>query len=79
MFGGIGAVTPDVFVKTDSVETAQMLINAGVAVEAQYFHRSWVKMHSARARTGFGTGHILEAGSLQPDQGAALLDPFECC
>ena len=43
MFGGSGAVTPDVFVKTDSVETAQMLINAGVALEAQYFHRSWVK------------------------------------
>src|SRR5689334_893445 len=64
MFGCIGAVTPGVFVNTDSVETAQMLINAGVAVEAQYFHRSRVKLPAARARTDFGTScHIVEAVS----------------
>ncbi len=28
--------------KTDSVETAQMLIDAGVATKAPYFHKSWV-------------------------------------
>jgi len=28
--------------KTDSVETAQMLIDAGAAKKAPYFHKSWV-------------------------------------
>lgn len=28
--------------KTDSVETAQMLIDAGAAAKAPYFHKSWV-------------------------------------
>ena len=35
---------PGVSVKTDSVETAQMLIDAGVGVKAPYFHRSWVNL-----------------------------------
>ncbi len=42
MFACIGAVTPGVSVKTDSVETAQMLIEAGVGTKAPYFHRSWI-------------------------------------
>jgi predicted DNA-binding protein (MmcQ/YjbR family) len=42
MFACIGAVTPGVSVKTDSIETAAMLIDAGVAFKAPYFHRSWV-------------------------------------
>lgn len=44
MFACIGSVTPGVSVKTDSVETAQMLIDAGVGVKAPYFHRSWVNL-----------------------------------
>jgi predicted DNA-binding protein (MmcQ/YjbR family) len=44
MFACIGAVTPGVSVKTDSIETAQMLIDAGVGVKAPYFHRSWVNL-----------------------------------
>jgi predicted DNA-binding protein (MmcQ/YjbR family) len=44
MFACIGAVMPGVSVKTDSVETAQMLIEAGVGVKAPYFHRSWVNL-----------------------------------
>jgi len=44
MFACIGAVTPGVSVKTDSIETATMLIDAGVAVRAPYFHRSWVNL-----------------------------------
>lgn len=44
MFACIGAVMPGVSVKTDSVETAEMLIAAGVAVKAPYFHRSWVNL-----------------------------------
>ena len=42
MFACIGAVTPGVSVKTDSIETATMLIDAGVGSKAPYFHRSWI-------------------------------------
>lgn len=42
MFATIGAVTPGVSVKTDSIETAEMLIETGVGAKAPYFHRSWV-------------------------------------
>ncbi len=42
MFACIGAVREGLNVKTDSVETAEMLIAAGVAERAKYFHRSWV-------------------------------------
>lgn len=42
MFASIGAQTPGVSVKTDSIETAEMLIDAGVGTKAPYFHRSWV-------------------------------------
>jgi predicted DNA-binding protein (MmcQ/YjbR family) len=42
MFACIGAVTPGISVKTDSVETASMLIDAGVGQKAPYFHRSWI-------------------------------------
>jgi predicted DNA-binding protein (MmcQ/YjbR family) len=44
MFACIGAVMPGVSVKTDSLETAQMLIDAGVGIKAPYFHRSWVNL-----------------------------------
>jgi predicted DNA-binding protein (MmcQ/YjbR family) len=44
MFACIGAVMPGVSVKTDSVEAAQMLIDAGIGVKAPYFHRSWVNL-----------------------------------
>ncbi len=41
MFACIGAVLPGVAVKTPDAETAAMLIDAGVAARAPYFHRSW--------------------------------------
>ena len=44
MFACIGAVTPGVSVKTESVETAEMLIAAGIATKAAYFHRSWITL-----------------------------------
>ncbi len=44
MFASIGAVSPGVSIKTDSVETAQMLIDAGVGAKAPYFHRSWINL-----------------------------------
>jgi len=42
-FGGDGEMN-GVSVKTDSVETATMLIDASPAVRAPYFHRSWVRL-----------------------------------
>jgi predicted DNA-binding protein (MmcQ/YjbR family) len=44
MFACIGAALPGVSVKTDSVETAQMLIEVGVGRRAPYFHRSWINL-----------------------------------
>ena len=44
MFASVGAVMPGVSVKTDSVETAEMLIGAGIGARARYFHRSWVHL-----------------------------------
>jgi predicted DNA-binding protein (MmcQ/YjbR family) len=44
MFACIGAVMPGVSVKTDSVETAGMLIEVGVGRRAPYFHRSWINL-----------------------------------
>ncbi|MCK8483981.1 MmcQ/YjbR family DNA-binding protein [Aliiroseovarius sp. S2029] len=42
IFAAMGAVTEGVSVKTPDVETASMLIEAGVGSKAPYFHRSWV-------------------------------------
>ncbi|MDW4497984.1 MmcQ/YjbR family DNA-binding protein [Sulfitobacter sp. D35] len=42
MFACIGAATPGVSVKTADIETATMLIDAGVGIKAPYFHRSWI-------------------------------------
>ena len=44
MFACIGSANTSVSVKTDSVETAQMLIDAGVGIKAPYFHRSWIHL-----------------------------------
>ncbi|MBU3029215.1 MmcQ/YjbR family DNA-binding protein [Paracoccus marinaquae] len=44
MFAAIGAVNGAVAVKTDGIETAEMLIEAGPARRAAYFHRSWVEL-----------------------------------
>ena len=42
MFACISAVQPGVAVKTPDIETAEMLIEAGVGVKAPYFHKSWL-------------------------------------
>jgi predicted DNA-binding protein (MmcQ/YjbR family) len=44
MFAVVGAVLPGVSVKTDGIEMAEMLIDAGVAERAAYLHRSWVRL-----------------------------------
>lgn len=42
MFACFGDRINGVCVKTDSIETAAMLIDAGAASKAPYFHKSWV-------------------------------------
>jgi predicted DNA-binding protein (MmcQ/YjbR family) len=42
MFACIGAAVPGVALKTPDIETATMLIDAGVGIKAPYFHKSWV-------------------------------------
>ncbi len=42
MFACFGDRIDGVCVKTDSTETAAMLIDAGAATKAPYFHKSWV-------------------------------------
>ena len=44
MFASMGAIMEGVSIKTDSVETAQMLIEAGVGKKAPYFHASWINI-----------------------------------
>ncbi|WP_297757096.1 MmcQ/YjbR family DNA-binding protein [Shimia sp. FJ5] len=44
IFAAIGAQSTGVSVKTPDVETAQMLIDAGVGVKAPYFHKSWIHL-----------------------------------
>ena len=80
MFACIGAVMPGVSVKTDSVETAQMLINAGVGVKARYFHRSWVNLPWGTSKEEFR--HRLTASyqlvrSSLTKKAQAQLDPQE--
>jgi len=80
MFACIGAVLPGVSVKTDSVETAQMLIDAGVGVKAPYFHRSWVNLpwgtdeDELRYRLG-NAYRIVRSGLTKKLQ--ATLDPLD--
>lgn len=44
IFASLGHTTPGVSVKTPDVETASMLIEAGEAERAPYFHKSWVRL-----------------------------------
>lgn len=80
MFACIGAVTPGVSVKTDSVETAEMLIDAGVGSKAPYFHRSWINLPWDTAEDELrhrlaGSYRIVRAGLTKKAQ--AKLEPFE--
>ena len=42
MFACVGSVGDGVSLKTPDIETAGLLIEMGRAVQARYFHRSWV-------------------------------------
>lgn len=50
MFASIGTKGLGVSVKTPDIETAQMLIEAGIGEKAPYFHRSWIML-------GWNTDH----------------------
>ena len=43
MFACMGSMSEGVSVKCPDVETAALLIEAGVAEKAPYFHKSWVR------------------------------------
>ena len=81
MFACIGAITPGVSVKTDSIETAQMLIEAGVGVKAPYFYRSWINLPfetpEDELRHRLAQSYRLVRKSLTK-KGQAVLAPFEC-
>jgi predicted DNA-binding protein (MmcQ/YjbR family) len=68
MFASMGAIMEGVSIKTDSIETAQMLIEAGVGVKAPYFHRSWINiswdMEEAELRARLTASYRLIRASL---------------
>lgn len=80
MFACIGAVMPGVSVKTDSIETAEMLIDAGIGVKAPYFHRSWVNLPweapEDELRYRLAASYRLVRGSLTKKAQAGLA-PFD--
>ena len=80
MFACIGAVMPGVSVKTDRIETAEMLVEVGVGVKAPYFHRSWVNLPwetpEDELRHRLAASYRLVRSSL-PKKAQAGLKPFE--
>jgi predicted DNA-binding protein (MmcQ/YjbR family) len=76
MFATIGTLTPGVSVKTDSIETAQMLIDAGIGTRAPYFHRSWIHLafdlDPEELRHRIDTSYALVRASLTKKAQAAL-------
>lgn len=79
IFAALGEGGDSVSVKTDSVETAEMLIAAGIARKAPYFHKSWVKLPAgtdpAELRHRIEVSYRLIRASL-PKGGQAALAPF---
>lgn len=76
MFACIGAVTPGVAVKTDSIDTAEMLIAAGTGQRAPWFHRSWLLLPwgtaSDEARHRLFSSYLLVRAGLPRKVQAAL-------
>jgi len=79
IFACIGAKTPGIAVKTDSVETAQMLIDAGIGTKAPYFHRSWLQLpwetDPAEARHRIETSYRVVRAKLPKKIQASLDQP----
>ncbi|SMR72091.1 Predicted DNA-binding protein, MmcQ/YjbR family [Aliiroseovarius halocynthiae] len=80
IFAAIGAKTQGISVKTPDIETATMLIEAGVGVKAPYFHRSWVNLPFGADKDELihriHRSYALVRGSLTKKAQAAL-PPFE--
>ena len=77
MFATIGMAGDGVSVKCPDVETAEMLISAGAAIKAKYFHRSWVRVpfdgaDPAAMRTRIHTSYDLIRASLPKKLQATL-------
>ena len=76
MFASMGAIIEGVSIKTDSIETAQMLIDAGVGVKAPYFHHSWINiswdMEEAELRARLANSYALIRASLPKKVQASL-------
>ena len=79
MFACIGTMTPGISVKTEGIEAAEMLIDAGIAEKAPYFHRSWVlipwETAPDEARHRIETSYRLIRGKLPKKVQAALDAP----
>lgn len=79
MFAAMGSITEGVSVKTDSIETAEMLIGAGIGRRAAYFHRSWVHLpvdtEPAELRHRIEASYRLIRASLPKRVQAALESP----
>ncbi|MFN4100982.1 MAG: MmcQ/YjbR family DNA-binding protein [Pararhodobacter sp.] len=80
MFAGIGAEGRGISVKTDSIETAALLIETGAAEKAPYLHSSWVLVPWAAGedelRHRVTTSYRLIRGALTKKAQAALA-PFD--
>lgn len=76
MFACFGERIDGVCTKTDSIETAQMLIDAGAATKAPYFHKSWVLVSFDRdadeLRHRIQTSYDIVRGGLPKKVQAAL-------
>jgi len=79
IFATLGADGDGVSVKTASVETAEMLIAAGVGRKAPYFHKSWVHLPAgtdpAELRHRIEASYHLVRDSL-PKRAQAALPPL---
>ncbi len=78
LFAIIGAMGDVVSVKTDSVETAQMLIDAGAGTKARYLHRSWVSVpldaDTDELKHRIAVSYDIILGSLSKKAQAAIKD-----
>ncbi len=79
MFASMGAIMEGVSIKTDSIETAIMLIEAGIGKKAPYFHASWINipwdMNEPELAARLAASYNLIRSSL-PKKVQAELAPF---
>lgn len=80
MFACIGSTGDGVSVKCADIESATMLIEAGVGERARYFHRSWVRLPFGGTETAEFTHRLRSSYELVraklPKKQQALLPPY---